>query len=150
MLNHLLGGKSAAQPTSPAQPAQSAQPNLVAQPWQSTQTAGGVTPLPVAPGGMPINTQQHQSGFHGLIPMVTNYYQNHQAGVRDAAAQPHLQSLQDPNITPEQRQYHISALQQTYSAQPQVLQQLGIAPQGTAGQGGYFVPQVQGTAAGGK
>lgn len=87
-----------------------------------------------------INTQQHQPGFHGLVPMGLQYFQNHQAKMRDAQAQTHLDALQDPSVTPEQRQYHVSGLQNIYSGQPDVLSKLGLgAP---AASGGYNVPSV--------
>jgi hypothetical protein len=54
------------------------------------------------------------------------YYQNHQAKVQNAAAQPHVDSLNDPATTPEQRQYHINNLRSIYAGQPQVLQQMGL------------------------
>lgn len=94
-------------------------------------------PVPAAPG-QPINTQTQQSGFHGVVPMIQNYYSNHQAKVQDSSATPHVQSLQDPSTTPEQRQYHIAQLQQIYANRPQVLQQMGISAPG-----GYNVPSVQ-------
>lgn len=74
----------------------------------------------------PINTQNQQHGFNGIIPMVQNYYSNHQAKVQDASAQPHINSLSDPNISPEQRQYHVNNLQQIYANRPDVLQQMGL------------------------
>jgi hypothetical protein len=54
------------------------------------------------------------------------YYQNHQETVRNAMAQPHIDSLNDPAATPEQRQYHINNLRSIYAGQPQVLQQMGL------------------------
>lgn len=111
-----------------------------------------VNPQPVAsaqtPNAQPINSQQQQQGFHGLVPMVQNYYANHQAKVQDMSAQPHIQSLQDPNTTPEQRQYHVNSLQQVYANRPDVLHQLGISNPNA-----YNVPNVGTTAvppAGGK
>jgi len=76
--------------------------------------------------------------------MAGNYIQNHQAKQQDALAQTHIQALQDPNLTPEQRGYHISNLQQIYKNRPQVLQQMGIPVPGA-----YNVPAIP-AAAGGK
>ena len=85
----------------------------------------------------PLNTQTQQQGFHGLVPMIQNYYQNHQAKMEDAQAQVHMNALQDPSITPEQRQYHISGIQQTYKNRPDVLQKMGIPLPG-----GQNIPQI--------
>jgi hypothetical protein len=70
--------------------------------------------------------------------MAQNYYHNHQAKQQDAVGQTHLDALQDPNVTPEQRQYHYSGLQQTYANRPDVLKQLGLPP----APGSYNVPSV--------
>jgi hypothetical protein len=103
--------------------------------WQST-----VPSQNPANAQQPINTQTGlpHSGFNGLIPMIGNYIQNHQAKANDAQAQTHVQALQTAGLTPEQRQYHISALQQLYKNRPDVLQQMGIP----AAPGGYNVPSV--------
>lgn len=103
----------------------------------ATPSTPAVAAPPANPNG-PVNTQTQQHGFHGLVPMVQGYYANHQAKVQDAQAQQHIQSLQDPHTTPEQRQYHISNLQHIYAGRPEVLKQMGIPVPST-----YNVPQVQ-------
>lgn len=115
-------------PAPDVQPKQQAQPAAPAQPSGTAQ--------------QPVNTQTQQSGFHGLVPMVQNYYANHQAKAEDAQANTHMQALQQAGITPEQRAYHIAQIQQIYRNRPQVLQQMGIPVPGA-----YNVPAVP---AGGK
>ena len=119
-----------------------------AQQPQQQSTVPGQNP---ANAQQPINTQTAlpHAGFNGLIPMVSNYYHNHEAKIADSAAQTHVQALQDPNLTPEQRGYHITNLQHIYANRPDVLKQMGIpAP------GGQNIPAVPAasapTAAGGK
>jgi hypothetical protein len=96
------------------------------------------SPAQVAPNGQPINSQVPNNGFHGLVPMAQNYYTNHQARANDALAGTHIQALQDPNTTPEQRQYHINNLQQIYQSRPDVLQQMGIPVPGA-----QHIPSIQ-------
>lgn len=125
--NVLSGGKSGA--------AAQAAPTATPMAQTGAPVVGGIPPPPGAGQTAPVNTQQQQQpGFHGLAPMLQGYIQNHQAKVQDAAAGPHVQALQDPNTTPEQRQYHISQLQATYANRPDVLQKMGI--------GGQSIPNV--------
>lgn len=76
------------------------------------------------------NPGQQQHGFNGLVPMMKGYYAAHQAKVQDATAAPHISSLQDPTITPEQQAYHLSNLQSIYAGRPEMLKQYGISPPG--------------------
>lgn len=93
------------------------------------------TPAPVANTGTTIpNPQpgQQQHGFNGLVPMMKGYYAAHQAKVQDAAAAPHIDSLNDPSVTPEQQAYHLSNLQSIYAGRPEMLKQYGIQSPGIA------------------
>lgn len=98
-----------------------------------TQTAASTTPAPVANTGTTIPNPapgQQQHGFNGLVPMMKGYYAAHQARVQDSAAQPHIDSLNDPALTPEQQAYHLSNLQSIYAGRPEMLKQYGISPPG--------------------
>jgi hypothetical protein len=92
------------------------------------------TAVPPAPGQQPAGGQQPatQQGvgqhFQGLLPMMNNYVQQHQQKAQAAVAQTHQQALADPNTTPEQRQFHLNALQQM-GVQPV---SMPAAPQGAA------------------
>lgn len=68
-----------------------------------------------------------QGRFNG-VPGIQSYIAGHQARVQDASAQPHISSLQDPTITPEQQAYHMSNLQQIYANRPEMLKQYGLQP----------------------
>jgi hypothetical protein len=70
----------------------------------------------------PPSPAQPPQNANGLDP----YFQNHEAKISDATAQTHMQALQSSGITPEQRQYHISGIQQAYAQQPDRLKQMGI------------------------
>jgi hypothetical protein len=74
-------------------------------------------PMPVI--GQPAAPSQSATPhFQGLAPMLHNYIQQHQTRMNAAAAQVHQQALQDPNTTPEQRQYQIGELQKLGVAGP--------------------------------
>lgn len=88
------------------------------------------TPSIAQPGGTPAQPQPQHKVFQGLLPMAQGYYANHQAKVQDAQAQPHISSLQDPTLTPEQQQYHLSNLQSIYAGRPEMLKQYGLQAPG--------------------
>lgn len=105
-----------------------------------TQGGNVQTAQPATQQASPIRTQTQSYGFNGAVPMLSHMWANHQAASRDASAQPHIDALQQPNITPEQRNWHMNQLQNTYKNQPEVLQQLGLP----VTQSGYSVPNVIG------
>ncbi len=84
------------------------------------------TDMLTKPNGMPQPPTGTQQTANGLAPMIPGYYQDHEAKISDATAQTHVQALQNPSITPEQRQYHISGIQRAYAQQPDRLKQMGI------------------------
>jgi hypothetical protein len=81
----------------------------IGQPAQAAPPAAA-TPAAATPGAAQPPAQPKQ-GFQGFIPMGLQYLQNHQAKMRAAQAQTHLDALQNPAATPEQRQYHQDGLQ---------------------------------------
>lgn len=104
-------------------------PMMTGQKPQQPAAAPAATPAPTATIPNPAPGQQ-QHGFNGLVPMMKGYYAAHQAKVQDAAAAPHISSLNDPALTPEQQAYHLSNLQSIYAGRPEMLKQYGISAPG--------------------
>lgn len=121
IIQKALGGGAASSGGGSKGPAPVAQTGTVPSP-----TANGA---PAVPAGQP--TAPHQA-FSGILPMMKGYYASHQAKVQDAAAAPHVDSLNDPTITPEQQAYHLSNLQSIYAGRPEMLKQYGIQSPGAA------------------
>lgn len=104
-------------------------PNAAQREMEWSAQKNGIVPGTTIPNSAP---GQQQHGFNGLVPMMKGYYASHQAKVQDAAAAPHISSLQDPTITPEQQAYHLSNLQSIYAGRPEMLKQYGIQSPGAA------------------